>query len=182
MQAAVDSKQKIIDAQVSSRYQSLQHFSGCVCQHAASLPCGSASAVTARLHAWVSQHRVAVRDRAGQTSAGCDLLSQHSHSYSCFQPWSLAGDTEDTGGGSLWKDHAHNQSVFGRIVSLLAQFEVPGPLLGASCSRNSCRTWIQETQSLARAKPTCFFSLWVVACRIVKLSYCYRLQWQRSIR
>lgn len=28
MQAAVDSKQKIIDAQVSPRYQGLQHFSG----------------------------------------------------------------------------------------------------------------------------------------------------------
>lgn len=28
MQAAVDSKQKIIDAQVSPRYQGLQHFGG----------------------------------------------------------------------------------------------------------------------------------------------------------
>lgn len=35
MQAAVDSKQKIIDAQVSAPCQRLLQFSGWVCQHAA---------------------------------------------------------------------------------------------------------------------------------------------------
>lgn len=40
MQAAVDSKQKIIDAQVSPSCQGLQHFSERVCRHA--LPCRAA--------------------------------------------------------------------------------------------------------------------------------------------
>lgn len=79
MQAAVDSKQKIIDAQVSPRYQGLQHFPGC-------LPaCGRPAVQQGQLEHgetvwWVSEHQAAV----GQTSPGCDLLSQHSHSYSCF--------------------------------------------------------------------------------------------------
>lgn len=40
MQAAVDSKQKIIDAQVSPHCQGLQHFAGWLCHRAA--PCHAA--------------------------------------------------------------------------------------------------------------------------------------------
>lgn len=43
MQAAVDSKQKIIDAQVSAPCQRLLQFSGWVCQHTVSPSCSSAS-------------------------------------------------------------------------------------------------------------------------------------------
>lgn len=42
MQAAVDSKQKIIDAQVSALCQRLLQFSGWVCQHTGT-PCSSTS-------------------------------------------------------------------------------------------------------------------------------------------
>lgn len=52
MQAAVDSKQKIIDAQVSAPCQGLLHFSGWVCQHTVPPTPVPARGETV----WVSQH------------------------------------------------------------------------------------------------------------------------------
>lgn len=107
MQAAVDSKQKIIDAQVSAPCQRLLQFAGWVCQH--TVP---PAAVPAHGEAvWVSQHRAAGRARAA--AAG------HSDCHSCVQPWSVA---QRPWGGSLGRDCAHNL-VSERITS-------PGALLG----------------------------------------------------
>lgn len=140
-----------------------------------SLPtCSSASSSMVRLCAWVSEHQAAVSDRAGQTSVGCDLLSQYSHLYSCFQPWSLAGATEDVGGGSLWKDHAHSSVSLWkdrwlslRSPELCLVLHVPVMLAGPGYKEH--KAWPGESQHV-------FFSVWVVDCRIGKLSYCYRLQ------
>lgn len=93
MQAAVDSKQKIIDAQVSAPCQGLLQLSEWVCQH--TVPPAAVPAQSETM--WVSQHQATVRDRAA--------AAEHSDCHSCLQPWSMAQRAWD---GSLGRDCAHN--------------------------------------------------------------------------
>lgn len=121
MQAAVDSKQKIIDAQVSPREQGLQ--ARCRVRP----PPRSLPAVQRCQLGHGRMHRAAVGDGAGQTSAGCDLLSQHSPSYSCSSlgAWQATPRIWWGGGGNLGKDHAHNSASLWKDCTLVGS--VGGP-------------------------------------------------------